>query len=227
MNAFTVCGVCLFPAAAMAGATVDLDVSSLPSTQAGWLWVAVGNHGALAEADYFSTDGSVLTADSIGQAVGFAPGSAYASYDVSSLDMSGGVFRMDLSARVLNAEVVQFNYGFHIGMYGGGRGMSLGFGPGMLTSASLTGYAFDATGWHDYTMIGDWDAGTYTVFVDGQLLFTESLISTSAVDVRIGDGTGTGNAAAEIASFSFSIPAPAAGGLLAGFGLANSRCRRA
>ena len=205
---------------------IAVDTGSLPTTQPGWAWATTGLHTGFTAADYYATDGSTLSLDSMDQSVAFAPGSARTVYDLSGTELDeGAIITATLRARVLESQVLQYNFGFQFAVSIDGRNMSFGLSTDTVTSSNLSNYAYDTTDWHTYTMVGDWDAGTYTLSIDGVELFTQTMSSASTDFIAFGDGTGTGNARLDVSKLSVAIPSTGAMALfgLAGLGLITRR----
>ncbi len=89
----------MLSAATHADVIASLQTDQLPSQQAGWAYIATGIHGAVAESDIFSPDTSVMTVNTMGQAIANSPGSAFASFDTSATTVDGGIVTATLTAR--------------------------------------------------------------------------------------------------------------------------------
>lgn len=209
------------------GTLISLSTASLPSTQPGWSYVPFGLHGGLAESSIFSTDGTVLTSNTMGAAIANSPGSARAVYAIApDAIASDAIVELNARIRVVQSQVLQFNFGFNMGVYGSGKGMSFGFSTATISDHAQIGHAFNTTDWHDYRVVGDWAAGTYEMYIDNQFFRSGSLGPSATNEVLIGDGTGTANANVEIARFSVTLPSPGAGAVLACGGLIGMTRRR-
>lgn len=216
--------------ASPAGAQViTLDTGLLPSQQTGWRYEGLANDASTVETDVFSTDGSILTINSMSLPFGTGnPGTTHAVYDLDPASFNDDtIVTIDLRARVIESEVAVFIYGFYVGIGGGGLGFSTGFSTGTISLDTVQNIAFDNAQWHDYRWVGDWGAGTYELSIDGQSIATRPLVARTLNEFVIGDGTGTANAHAEIESLRIRIvPAPASAALLGLCGIVAARRRR-
>lgn len=229
IRSMSVAVVALAASPALASVIVQLNTGALPSTQPGWRYEALASDAGTPETRVFSTDGTILTSNTMG--LPFAsgrPGSTYAVYDLDpGAIQSDSIVEMRLNARIVASQVAQFFYGFSVSVYGDGRGMSAGFATNALSLDALQNIFRDNTDWNEFVWRGDWDAGTYTLHINGELIATRNLRAFNANYITLGDGTGTANAHAEISHFSVRIiPAPGAASALAIAGLAATRRRR-
>lgn len=229
VRSISVAATALAASPALASVLVQLNTGAMPSTQPGWRYEASANDAGTPETRIFSTDGTILTSNTMGLPFGSGrPGSMFAVYDLApGVIQSDSIVEMRLNARIVASQVTQFFYGFSVSVYGDGLGMSAGFATNALSLDALQNIFRDNTDWNEFVWRGDWNAGTYTLHINGELIATRNLRAFNANYITLGDGTGTANAHAEISHFSVRIiPAPAAPSALALAGLAATRRRR-
>ncbi len=220
---------CSFVAATAAwGQSVSLQTDSLPSEQ-GWSLVGTGLHAGAGETDLFTPGPAAMTFDSMGEPIAISPGSYQARYDFAmpARGVSSDEIRLRARVRIVDSQVLQFNYGFRMAVASGGWGMGLGLSTDLMSYSDLSSTSIDASQWHTYLLIGDLSTQTYDTYVDGQLIAPgKAMYATGGDFAELGDGTGTANAEAEIGSFRATIPAPGAAGLLGLAGTLSLRRRR-
>jgi hypothetical protein len=216
-----------------AGFSHTLSVASMPSSQ-GYGYFAFNS--ALTESQVFSTDGSILTASTIGNGYQ-GQGSNYAYLPFTNTETSWN-WVLEARVRVLQGELWSFHYGFFLAGWIDGAAAGVGIMPSTVQNYSLNGvYARDNTQWTDWAIVTDRAAGTFNVYADGSLLFTDYLVNATGSPgyglplnhIAFGDGTGGANSRAEIASLRFRqlrvVPEPTTLAMLAGLGAIALRRR--
>jgi hypothetical protein len=211
---------------------VSLAFDTLPSGQ-GWSYDALNS--SLSETQAFSTDGTVLHMNTLGQ--GFqGQGHNIYSHPASPLT-AGANWELDFRARVPQFESQysdptfnptgfciygQFdNTGFSLGLTSEVKlGLVSGSGPGTVN------IPFDTSGWHDYRLVGSPSSDTYSLSIDNVQASQGALSSIALPGVPdglyFGDSTAGENAQADISSlhvFQTAVPEPS----LALLGLAGIR----
>lgn len=225
--AFGLAAATCAPAAAQ---TITLETDSLPTTQAGWSFVTNGLHNGYTEAEMFTVTTEGLSITTMPEPAALAPGSVYAEFDVSDIELlEGSTVTMTAELSVQQSVNFQFNYGGTFGIGFGDWSMSLGFTTTGFSSSDLSFYAFDTRQPMTLEMVTVVGSDTYDLFVNGEALFTGESLSTALDSILVGDGTGTANAAWTLESFSVEytlVPAPGAAAALAGLGILGARRRR-
>ncbi|GEM_PF-1325202 len=214
---------------ALATPIVTLQTNQLLSQQ-GWTYQTAGLHAGTAEINAFTPSATALGMNTMGAGLNMT--SSYLGarnfFDESLINTTSTV-SISMRARVLSSEVSLYHYGFGVSVQGGNRWMGFGLSTTNITYTNLVTQTatFNPTLWHDYTMVGNWSAGTFQMFVDNQLFSSGTLSSQHmGSNVFLGDSTGTANASVQVSDLSVNVPSPAGAGVFAGAGLLAMRRRR-
>jgi hypothetical protein len=191
---------------------VTLDTGSLASTQ-GWSYNSNGLLAGYSETDVFSTDGSVLTMNTMPAAYsgGVYGGATYRRFDVVN---TAPLAILEWTSRTLeNESDPGWSLGFFAGFIIDNKQVTAGIHTNQISLMDGTGKKYisiDATEFHTYRIEAVAGASTYDFYIDGALQTTATKRSVSVSNrVMFGDGTGGANAKAEISSLEFSqIPEP-------------------
>jgi hypothetical protein len=207
-----------------AGFSHTLSTASLPSAQ-GYNYFGVNS--PLTESQVYSTDGSILTVNTIGNGYQ-GQGSNYDYLSFTNTETSWN-WILEARVRVLEGELWSFHYGFFLAGWIDGAAAGVGIMPSTVQNYSLNGvYSRDNTQWTDWAIVTDRDSGTFNVYADGTLLFTDQLVNATGSPgyglplnhIGFGDGTGGANSRAEVASLRFTqlrvVPEPTLLTVLAG-----------
>lgn len=194
---------------------ITLDPSSLPSSQ-GWDYSPSGLHAGTVETDIFSTDGSVLNMNSMGQSINWLTGGSIL-YRQSNVVSSALPTVLEWTSRTLEYEYVACagqNFGsmagFASGIFQYGVGIRLDQ-ISLIDGAEQKYISMDTTEYHTYRIETGEGASTYDFYIDNVLEASASARSvTGANYLSFGDGTGGANARVDITALEFSqIPEPA------------------
>ncbi len=186
--------------------SIILDTGSLPSTQ-GWDYAGSGVHAGAAETDFYSTDGSVLTADTMGQPT-YAIGSS-ALYRQSGVVSESMPTVLEWTSRTLDHETdsTAGYYGFFVGFRTSNKDYSAGVFPDRIAirdGSNFREIPIDATEYHTYRIETITGSLTYDFYIDG--VFVTSAAPKMASfnnSLLFGDGTGHANAKSDISSLRF------------------------
>jgi hypothetical protein len=98
---------------ATGSSAIDLDFTSLPSTQ-GWTYSAVGVHNGQPEASIYAVDGTALLENSLGKGIDNVGGAAF--YSIANVLCTNLDVSFKVRARVLeiegNTSFANYGYGF-------------------------------------------------------------------------------------------------------------------
>jgi hypothetical protein len=193
---------------------VNLSFSSLPSAQ-GWTYNSLNS--PLTESQAFSTDGTVLHMNTMGQ--GFqGQGDNRYEYAITPF-FPGASWELDFRVRVPQFETTYsdpaFNpFGFSVSAQFDNAGVLFGLTSvvELISASGTVVIPFDTSGWHDYQFVADRADGTYAFSIDN-ILMSSGTFSGNVLGYdgfRIGDSTGGENAAADISNFHVfqSVPEP-------------------
>lgn len=220
-----------------AGVLAELDFvgksAALPSAS-GWTYSAANHDVGLGEHDVFSLSSGALSVDTMGQAHAEGrSGSNQYTFDTSGFGIDSGTIELVAEARVTAGELSGYAYGFALTFGVGSRGfMQIGLMPDSIASSPDDVREFDATVWREYRLVGDVDARTFDVYVDGKLFASDAPFRAGGFEVvAFGDASGSANASTEVRSVRVEasavvVPTPASACLLAVGGLAATRRRR-
>jgi len=186
-----------------------LDISltnlSLPTAQ-GWTYDTVNS--SLSETQAFSTDGTILRMNTLGQGYQSQGRNVYV-HTITNF-VPGGDWILDFRIRVPQFESMYSDptynaSGFGIGVSFDGIGVWVGLTGAIrfwledgTTPTALV--LFDTSDWHDYRFVTDRAHRTYYFFIDNILKSSGPLATSTNSHFMFGDGTGGQNARAEIAS---------------------------
>lgn len=227
MNKTTIYGALLLLSATAAASgqvfshTLNTNMSPLDPAN-GYSYFNVNS--SLTGPQVWSASGGVVTSNTMGN--GFqGQGSSYAYLPVLPADFTPGQdWVLTARVRVLQSETVSFLFGFSLGAWFDGIGVGLGIVSNGWQSNTLGTGQRDNTQWTTWRIETQRANNTYSVFVDDQLLLTDSFTIANgspgfglpANHIFMGDGTGGSNAQAEISSYSFSqVPTPGAVAMVA------------
>ena len=200
-----VCLLLVGSAAPALGVTIELDPTTLPSSQ-GWAFSSFG----VEEGDVFSVSAAGIEQDSL------AAGQAYAVYrrgmPMNAVDPIVIRVNASLSATSLPSG---FGPGYYFGVSTGQERFSLVLEPGRVTTleGSVLG-SVDTSVARDYELIVQPGEG-FSLFVDGALFAVgDGYAEGGAAEVEFGDGSFSQNAAGRLSSFSL-VQSPGAAPLVA------------
>jgi hypothetical protein len=188
----------------VAGATVNLGFTSLPSAQ-GWTYRTSGP----LESDTFAVDGTKLIENTLGT------GDARMGYEIAGIVDPQQSFTIDLRARVLETEVIDdFFQASALLVYAstGTEVYAIGLSSNSIQAPFFSGQLFDidATQFHDYRLEATPGVGS-RIFVDNVLLASTAPQLTGIPNaLGLGNATASEHGHAEIIAFSFlqAIPEP-------------------
>jgi hypothetical protein len=184
---------------------LQLEFGTLPGQQ-GWSF-------GTDETVYCSVDGTRLLIDTMGVPYSDGVGRMYA-YDVSAFS-TADYWSLNIRARVLASESYAYPdgfynpWGFMVGVGYGGLAGGFALTPDMLVTYSpqQTVIPLDGNIWHEYQVVGDRGAQTFSIYIDGEHLITEAMNTYPAGynQAFFGDGTSGGNARAEISYLDLTL----------------------
>jgi hypothetical protein len=183
----------------------QLDFDSLPGHQ-GW---SFGTDETL----HCSVDGTQLLIDTMGVPYGDGVGRLY-TYSLGAFS-TADYWNLNIRARALASESYSYPdgsynpWGFCAGIGYGGVAGGFALMPDRIVTYSPQETTIPLNGdtWHDYQVVGDRVAQTFSIYVDGEHLCTEALRTYPAGydQAFFGDGTSGGNARAEISYLEFTL----------------------
>ena len=199
-------------AASAIGAPLDLTLSfgTLPSSQ-GFTYVASGADAGVAEPGVFSVDGTQLTQNTLGRALG-TTGAGLFYQRLNGITTTESK-RIVVRARVLSEQVSPSttvgNGSFVFGFATGSTQYLFGISSSrlhVLQGSAMTQLpgTYDNTQYHDY--IYEWlPGGAWQLFRDGVLVASGSGGGALAANrILFGDGTGGANAHGQVSAFRFT-----------------------
>jgi len=218
----TIIAVLIVGGISASGTVITLDTGSLASTQ-GWSYNSIGLLAGYSESDVFSSDGSVLTMNTMPAAYsgGVYGGATYKRLDVVN---TAPLTTLEWTSRTLeNESDPGYPLGFFAGFIIANKQVTAGIHTNQVSLMDGAGVKFislDATEYHTYRIEAVAGASTYDFYIDGALETSSTKRSVSVSNrVMFGDGTGGANAKADITGLEFSqIPEPGVVGLMAVFG---------
>lgn len=219
MLKWTVALSCILGSTAAASTSVNLDVTQLPSST-GWTYQSLAPITLPPESQVFS----VVTGAIAQNSIGFGETGPGYTYPRTSIDLSQPVTLL-ARALVTQSEPVTADNGAYALSFGiETLSNSVGFGLAndggtfriQDNSGQILSTAIDTSQFHDYRMVADFTAGTYTLFVDNVQIGTGIVAAGGGLDaIYFGDGTRSSNAKGEIAAFEVSSsPEPSSVALL-------------
>lgn len=194
---------------------ITLLTDSLPSSQS-WIYDSRGLHNGVAETDISSTDGSVLSFNSMGQALSSHTGG-------SILYRQNGVVPSADTSRMLTwtSRLLDYEY---VSSYGQNHGLSFGFSDDefyyfagirfdRIALGDNSGFKymnFDPSQFHTYCIETIAGTALYNFYIDDILQVSARAWKTPTFNtVYFGDSTGGANASAEISFVQFGEAPPA------------------
>lgn len=222
-------GIFAFISSSAKAVIVEVDFSSLPSTQ-GWVY---DNEmvGADPEGNIFTVSNGVLTQDSMG--IGLVTGAA-PRYLMENMIDPNLPFTLEWTARVL-ADEGFINYGSNAAITVDNQAINIGLGTNLITLSPPRGQPIfnDNTEFHDFRIEGQFGVGgSAQLFIDNVFAADVPIVATSSPYNRLGwgDGSGSANALAQYTAYKFTqvVPIPAAiwlfgSGLLGLVGIARRK----
>lgn len=204
----------LAPSLPAATTLVNLDFSTLPSTQ-GFVFQSSGSNSGATEANTFSVNGSSLTQTTVGEALG--AGTIRYLRDLSTIDLTGVTnIQLSVRARVTSTEAptigsyLSFTNSINIARVRYQFGITatevrLGGTPIDLPSG------FDTSLFHDYRILSTISGSQvlHEVFIDNSLADTVTFgLGLLDNEVSLGDETGSSNSNGERSRFILAVNVP-------------------